>query len=307
MAVQPQDVAEAPRTVPERPLPAPTADIAEGLANIAELGVTIHPGFLPVDLVGRLLERIDEQAALERERGLALVSGPVGIDQPLARAQDDVPPTYQAVRMLPNKGRIFIDLMMHPTSLAYVGGVLKNRPFNLWSMSALISRSGTPAQPPHIDQAVVPAEMCVIPAMVNVFLCLSDFDADMGATLLAPGTHALPRLRPEDRAGFQPAVAKAGDAIIWEGRVWHGGGPHSASRTRYAISAQYALAAIRQNDVYTSALHDRVYETLNEAELTMLGFRAESRGYSNRIGPRNEHDQRRNTNGDTPYIPELHR
>jgi ectoine hydroxylase-related dioxygenase (phytanoyl-CoA dioxygenase family) len=248
---------------------------------------------------------------MERRMRLATLGGPGGPQDVVPNLPgDDREGVYQIVEFLPNKGRPFLDLVTYPTSLAYAGGVLTAGPWRVWSLSGLITKRGLAAQRPHIDQNVVPAAMCAVPAMINVFLCLSDFEAEMGATLIAPGTHLGPRPRfdaSDAEVELHPAVAKAGDAIIWEGRTWHGAGPHSSDRTRYAIASGYGLSAVTPNDLYACSLHDRVYETLTPEELAVLGFHAEQSGYSGRIAPRNPFDRRTNVNRARPYIPELRR
>ena len=295
-----------------RGLPTATDDLAQGVANIAEHGVTIHRQLIDPARRERLLDRVLEQAEMERKLGLAIIGGPGGpqdlIDCPPG---DTRTPIYQNVEFLPNKGRVFVDLFMDPLLRGYAEGVLQGLPHKLWAMSGIISRKGLLKQKAHIDQNVVPPQLSTeMPAMLNVFICLSDFDEDMGATLIAPGTHRGPR--PiwgvnEDSVDFFPAVAKAGDAIIWEGRTWHRGGPHTSDKTRYALPVNYCLYAVNPQVIYTSVLHDRVYKQLSPEELDVLGFTVLSAGYQGRLGPRFEGDTRGNVNGHTDYVPELHR
>jgi hypothetical protein len=287
-------------------LPEPTGDVEAGLRNLAVAGVSVHRGFLSPREVSAVRSRLEEQAALELEAGVATIGGVGGIYESASPPADGKAPVFQRVELLANKGDEFTDLIAHPTALAYATGVLGEK-FNLWSMSGMITRRGVLAQPRHIDQGIVPPDMCTRPALLNIFICLSDFDADMGATRIAPGTHLLPRPEPNDTAAMQSVVAEVGDAIIWEGRTWHGGGAHDSPRTRVAIPLIYCLPCIRQNDVYTSALHDNVYARTGEAILEILGFRAEAMGYSGRIGPRVPDDVRTNTNKQTRYIPALYR
>jgi hypothetical protein len=292
-------------------LPDPVDDVEAGLANLAEHGVTIHRNYLAEPTRLALLDRLNEQADMERLLGLATLGGAGGPQDLLeSRPGDTETPMFQLVEFLANKGRIFIDLIMSPTAQAYAKGVFQGWPHKVWATGGIISRRGLAKQKAHIDQVGVPPAMCGMPAMINIFICVSDFDEDMGATLISPGTHTGPR--PiwgvnEDSAPFFPAVAKAGDAIIWDGRTWHRGGPHTSDKARYAISTGFGLAAVTPQDVYTSALHDRVHATLNDEELAMLGFRVETGGYAGRLAPRTPFDTRTNCNRVTPYVPELHR
>jgi hypothetical protein len=298
-------------TPPVAGLPPPVSTVEDGLASLAEHGLAIHRGFLDASTAADLRERMLEQAEMERRLGLATLGGPGGPQDLLeSRPGDAATPIYQLVDFLPNKGRVFIDLMMSARPRAYAEGVLRGYPHQIWSYGGLITTRGLERQAPHIDQSNLPAEMCAMPAMLNIFLCLSDFEPEMGSTLLAPGSHLGPRPPREGAAearAFFPVVAKAGDSVIWEGRTWHGAGAHVSDRPRHAIALSYGIAAATPQDVYTSALIDEVYETLSEEELSLLGFKAQNAAYSGRIGPRNPFDARRNTNRDMPFIPELRR
>jgi hypothetical protein len=298
--------------VEARGLPAPTTDVDQGLRDLAEHGVAIHRGFLSEDLRKRLLDRLIEQADMERELGCAIIGGAGGPQDLLeSRPGDTRVPIFQNVEFLPNKGRVFIDLMMDPLPLAYAKGVFRGYPTKVWAYDGLISRRGIARQKAHIDQVGVPPELSLaMPSMLNTFICLSDFEVEMGATLISPGSHLLPRPRwgvDEESVPYFAAAAKAGDAIIWEGRTWHRAGPHVSDKTRYAISLGQCLYAVSPQEVFTHILHDRVHETLTESELDRLGFSVYDGGYSHRIAPRHPFDRRTNCNRVTKYVPELRR
>lgn len=293
-------------------LPPPTDDIAQGLANIGRYGVTIHRQLLAPDRRQRMLDRLLEQAEMERKLGLAIIGGPGGPEGLLeSHPGDDRTPIYQNVEFLPNKGRVFLDLMMDPVARAYAAGVFRGHPHKLWAMDGITSRRGVARQKAHIDQNVIPDELSgEMASMINIFICLSDFDEDMGATLVAPGSHLGPRPSwtvADDEVSWYPAVAKAGDAIIWEGRTWHRGGAHDSDKTRHALALNYCLYAVSPQEVFTSLLHDRVYEQLSSEELDVLGFTVQSAGYQGRLGPRHPFDTRMNCNRRTLYVPELRR
>lgn len=110
-----------------------------------------------------------------------------------------------------------------------------------------------------------------------------------------------------ERARYYPAVVSPGDAILWEGRTWHGGGEHRSDKTRYVITGGFSLAEVTPQHQYTACLHDDVYDTLTQEELEVLGFSTMGAGYTNRIAPRRAGDARTNTDRKTPFIPELHR
>jgi hypothetical protein len=291
-------------------LPEPVDNVAHGLRNLAEYGFNIHRRYISRDMVERLKDRVIEQAEMERELGVANIGGPGGATDLIDWKPGD-PHVYQLVDFLPNKGRVFIDLLMNEIALGYASGLFDPLPFRVGLTGALISNRGMRRQFLHRDEIAIPHDMCTRPTLLNILLCLSDFEEEMGATHIAPGTHLLPPpwdVPDAEQVTLLPAIAEAGDALMWEGRTWHAGGPHRSDKTRYAISTWYSLAGVTPDQIYNASLHDDVYDTLTTRELEILGFRVQlDNTYINRIAPRNPNDRQRNTNRATPYVPELHR
>jgi hypothetical protein len=293
-------------------LPDPVDNVADGLRNLAEYGFNLHRGHIPLDMVERLKERVIEQSEMELALGVANIGGPGGATDMIEYTPSDPEPhVYQLVDFLPNKGRAFIDLIMNENALSYARGIFEPLAFRVGNTGALISKRGLGQQFLHKDEIAIPPDMCTRPTLLNILVCLSDFEEDMGATLIAPGTHRLPPpwdVPGSERVALLPAIAQAGDALMWEGRTWHAGGAHRSDKTRFGIATWYNLAGITPDHIYTSSLHDDVYDTLTVKELEVLGFRVQlNNTYINRIAPRNPHDRQRNTNRPTPYVPELHR
>lgn len=293
-------------------VPVPTGNVQEGLRNLEEFGYTIHPGFLAPDQTRALRERLVEQAELELEAGVASFGSGIADAHALAGPPRDAAlPPFQLVQFTPNKGRAFIDLLMHPTSLEYCRGIYGEIPFSLTIQVGSIVRPGASEMAIHTDQQLWPFPT-PIPMMVAVMACLSDFEADGATTILMPGSHRrtdVPPwagLTPEDSNCAVWAEAKAGSAIIWESRTWHGRAAAPPDRVRYSVGSMYAMHLQKPQDFYPAIIHDDVYATLSREEKQMLGFEA-TPYFGSRIGPRHAHDTRRNTNACYAYIPELRR
>lgn len=296
-----------------------TTDIEQGKRNLDALGYTIHEGFLSSAECTALLERLDEQATLEREAGVATLSehgNPANAR--IGGVDGEALPAWQGISFLPNKGRVFIDLMKHPITLAYCRHAFRDLPFNLVTQTGTIVRKGARQQVVHVDQQALPFETPV-PVMLNVMLCLTDFEPEMGATRIVPGTQKSrpPRLAVDAATGLAvnteqieielvPATAKAGSAIIWESRVWHCQGASTSDRVRYGIVNVYGLHFMKPQDDYPALLHDDVYASLSDEERELLGFKV-AYEYAGRIAPRRPDDMRSNTNCRFPYVPELRR
>jgi ectoine hydroxylase-related dioxygenase (phytanoyl-CoA dioxygenase family) len=298
-------------------LPKPTSDLEEGKRNLDRFGYTVHEDLLTPAQLNSIRERLLEQAELECEEGVATYRpadhASIG-DRLLGRPSST--PAWQAILALPNKGREFIDLAMHPVVADYGRHLLGGVPYYMAQSTGLIVRRGSGGQVLHSDQIPVPFPT-PLPIYYHAMVALSDFEPDMGATQLVPGSHLwrAPRFTADEKTGKAetleqveavPAVCRAGSAIIFESRLWHFQGRSTSGKTRLSILNGYCMHFIRAQDNYAASLHDDVYDSLSDAEWAMLGFEIVSE-YTGRIFPRRPDERRFNTNARYPYIPELRR
>jgi ectoine hydroxylase-related dioxygenase (phytanoyl-CoA dioxygenase family) len=293
-------------------LPRPTDDLERAKHDVDEFGYGILTNLIPASEVDRLRGRLDEQARLEREQGVAwLGNGGRGGNTWIGRPKEDDFAPWQAIRTLLNKGRPFVDLAMNPRILGIMRHIFREKEFYLLSTNGLILKKGAVPMVVHTDQQQV-NHQSPFPFVANILVTLSDFTAEMGATRVVPRSHKGPlppvEFDPETRDGRNPipidmvtAECPPGSALILEGRTWHSSGWHSSDITRYAISTYYGLPWFRQQDCYQSSLHDDVYDALTDAERTMFGFKT---GPFGRMDPRYPGD-RINVDVKSPYIPEL--
>jgi hypothetical protein len=297
-------------------LPEPTADIEQGKRNLDRYGLTIHENFLAPEQVRQLRQRLEEQAALELEQGTAAFAFAVSEDSQGKRVGSPyklhtgrplgIPP-YQAVTVPVNKGRVFIDLAKHPLALAYAQHVFQWVPFNVGTQLGIILRKHAPAQVIHTDQQFVPFAT-PIPLSMIVMVALSDYDEDMGATRVIPGSHLGPAPHQVADAMSLPTLAAAmrpGSALLWESRVWHGQGEVVSDKARYSVLTSYAVNFLKTKDNHAAAIHDDVYATLSEDERKLYDF--DYFPYAAQIGPRYPADTRHTVGNPQPYVPELRR
>ena len=297
-------------------LPQPARHVEQAINDLGAKGIAIQSGFLDEDRRRVLLERVLEQAELERAQGVAELSG-TGTASERQFAGGGAPPApFQAISFLPNKGRPFVDLFMDERLHAYCRQAFGDVPYYLTSQTATIVREGAAAQVIHSDQQAWPFTTPA-PALLTFVICLTDFTPDMGSTRFVPATQGLPPPeigyredigRVGNLADLEPVpfTASAGALVCWDGRTWHGQGPSTSPRDRIGIIMTFAMHMVRAQDNYAALLHDHVYETLSDAERAMLGFEVHFE-YAGRVAPRTPSDRRFNTNSRYPYVPELRR
>ncbi|MFP1155481.1 phytanoyl-CoA dioxygenase family protein [Mycobacterium sherrisii] len=305
-------------------LPTPTANVDEAKRNMDIHGCAILRGLITPAQLAALRNRVEEQAQLERRHGVAFFArpelgdhptkGPLYHHQGMRIGRPIAEPTFQSVRFLANKGRVFIELCKHPVLLELARHTLGEN-FYVGSTAAIVLRNGAPAQFIHRDQAVLPFDTPA-PVMLNVFIALRDYTAQMGATLVAPGSHLDPppvyriddngnkTIQGFDTDRLQPAEMKAGDVLLFDSKLLHGQGASISDEERWVISIIYSAHWWRSQDVYVASLLDEVYDTLTPEELALFGFEVVRHGAGS-ITPTRPSSRRYNSNVQLPYIPEL--
>ena len=149
------------------------------------------------------------------------------------------------------------------------------------------------------------------PPILNIFFCLSDFEEDMGATRVVPGSHRGPAPVVDwvegkgNVAGGEyetlPVICRAGDMFGMESRLWHQSGASTSDKTRLCATVVWSQFWLKPINNYPQTLHDEVYASLSSEELDLLGFKCDAAGL---FEPRYPGD-RQSTNRTEPYIPEL--
>jgi ectoine hydroxylase-related dioxygenase (phytanoyl-CoA dioxygenase family) len=175
---------------------------------------------------------------------------------------------------LVNKGEVFDEVYTHPRVLPLVEHLLGDD-FKLSSLNVRSPKQGGPMQGMHID----------FPFRVragkyyacNVLFALDDMDAENGATRVIPGTHTsgkMPQDEMDDIRADHPdqivVEAKAGDALLVNGHVWHGGTVNSSGRRRTLIQCYYAHSAHAPQQYQELQLRDEVRARLSPRALALL-------------------------------------
>lgn len=127
---------------------------------------------------------------------------------------------------------------------------------------------------------------------VTAIFALTDFTEENGATVIAPGSHnwpgALPEVKPEQTCR---ATMKAGAALLYNGKVIHGGGANvSADEWRVGLHAGFVSGWLRAEENHQLTTSMTAARKLPEHAQRMLGFRSYVPPKSARLGMVNYED-----------------
>jgi ectoine hydroxylase-related dioxygenase (phytanoyl-CoA dioxygenase family) len=144
-------------------------------------------------------------------------------------------------------GAPFEQVPVHAAVLPIVEGVLDPGCL-ISSLSSIAIDPGEAAQPIHADDMVIPLDKPHRPIVCNSMWALTDFSEANGATRLVPGSHKLGN--PEYGGAYETIAGemRAGDVLIWDGALWHGGGANTTGQRRMGMAMNYCAGFIRQQE-----------------------------------------------------------
>ncbi len=210
------------------------ADVRAHLDRLARDGYTIVEGAFDPALADALREDVER---LERDTG-------EGVGKNLFEGLATV-----RVYNLLARGALYEAIPVHEDVLSLVEGVL-DRGCLVSSLSSIAIGPGERAQPVHADDMLIPLPRPHVPIVCNTMWAITDFTADNGATLVLPGSHLSPEC-PElgkEYEGLVPAEMKKGSVLVFNGSIWHGGGPNRTGARRVGIAMNYCAGWIRQQE-----------------------------------------------------------
>lgn len=112
-------------------------------------------------------------------------------------------------------------------------------------LNSFIARSPNDRQPLHLD-AYMPYLGNYVTNMQSLYV-LEDMNEDNGCTILVPGSHNSGQYCSQEAVEEAiPIVAKAGDIVLWDGRIWHGTESNKTTGTRWTLVAHFVRWWIKQ-------------------------------------------------------------
>ena len=235
---------------------------AEHRRELDERGFLKLDGFIPPGLRDRLVERIEALFAAEGDT---------------AGSEFKLEPGARRLANLVDKDPLFAACIALPAVLAYIQHVLGPR----FKLSSLNARSANPhngvSQPLHADGGSVPDEHGAW--VCNTVWVLDDFTAANGALRAVPGTHRAGRLPADALADPRAAhpdevmiTAAAGDLIVMNAHLWHGGLANLTDRPRRAMHGYYCRADKPQQQYQKRLLRPEVQARLSPAERALCAL-----------------------------------
>ncbi len=121
---------------------------------------------------------------------------------------------------------------------------------------------------------------------ITAIFALTDFTEENGATIVVPGSHRwtdpMREVRPEEMIRV---TMKAGAALLYSGKIIHGGGPNStADQWRIALHAGFVLGWLRAEENHQLTTPLEVARRLPERVQQLIGFRSYEQALGGRLG-----------------------
>ncbi|RDU96305.1 phytanoyl-CoA dioxygenase family protein [Trinickia dinghuensis] len=133
---------------------------------------------------------------------------------------------------------------------------------------------GAKAQTLHQDE--VAWDMFPFPldyhAQCNTLWAMTDYTDDMGATRIVPGSHRAGRGVEFQIADSLPVEMEKGSVLIYDGKIYHGGGENRSKRVRSAVNLTYALGWLRQEENQFLSCPLEIARTLSDELLCLMGY-----------------------------------
>jgi len=220
--------------------------------RLDEDGFVLLEGLLDPDLLGALRRRVEQLFLEEGEDAGREFKQEVGC---------------RRLANLVDKGEVFQVVLSWTKVLEYVRHVLGPE-FKLSSLNVRsVNPHGSAPQPLHADMAAVADERGYW--VCNTVWMLDDFTAENGAIRVVPGSHRwrrLPQQCPADASAPHPQevllTGRAGDVVVLNAHLWHGGTANRTGSPRTALHAFYCRRDKPQQQYQKGLLRREVQQRL---------------------------------------------
>lgn len=179
------------------------------------------------------------------------------------------------------RSRSFVDhALLQPTLLAAADACLLPHGSDYWLNTGQVMAigPGEPAQVLHRDEGNWPeARSPGVELTVSCMFALSDFTIENGATVVYPGSHRVEADATRSNEGVDLddpsyAVMKAGDGLIYSGRVLHGAGHNASDGWRYGMHVSFVVGWLRPEEASPLMVDRSTAAELPERARQLLGW-----------------------------------
>ncbi len=224
-------------------------------------GFTVLPGLIRQDQCRTAREKLDAIYAAGLAQGQYVAKPSTTANLQNLHIKD---PWFISLLGLPRLESMLIPLLNDPNYLR----IPKNEPNYI--LGEYIGRSsGAGGLNIHVD-AFSPS-IDHLPPSVTVVIAVEDRGADEGCTKVVPGSHRSGQF-PEGKVAAIPVPLKAGDAIVWDARLWHGSCPRTSKGLAWGMLMTFQRWWIKQAYDMPALLPAEIKETLTPKQLALLGF-----------------------------------
>lgn len=240
--------------------------------DLDEKGFIVVPNFISQEKVEELRNRFEEIIAEEGKEAGAEVHQEKGT---------------RRLSNTMNKGKVFDDIYMHPKLLAAMYHMI-GRDFKVSAMNGRDVLKGQGLQKLHEDWNASFFEEGEVENdgdyrkpedpynVANSLVMLDDFNEDNGPTRVVPGTHKkeAPQFYLNDREAAHPeevkVLGKAGDAVIFNSHLWHGGTNNISGEKRRVLHPYYVAREFDQQQDQRKYIKKETYERISPAARYLL-------------------------------------
>lgn len=169
-------------------------------------------------------------------------------------------------------GEPFLRLLEHPVMHDSLAAVLDDKCIlYAYTTSSMPPRGTNYSRRIHVDSPrLIPGYV----TNVGFLLALDDFTDENGATFALPGSQTR-NDTPSEQEFYAGAVRwylKAGDAMLFNARLFHAGGENQTERPRHAITMNVCRSYMRQRFDYPRLVPPELVEKLGPVGRRFLGF-----------------------------------
>ena len=229
-------------------------DIGAVVGDIHKRGYTVVENFLVAEEVDRMRVAFDTEVLITEMKALGTSTGR----------------TWRAHNLLA-KTRATDFVFLDPRLRAIVDGVIGQ--YSQLNIATLFNTlPGETRQGLHQDDGLWPIPRPHPSFLCNVLFAFDNFTKENGATHLVPFSHKSTEPIDQEVESLQIEM-NSGDALFWEGGLWHGGGANrTIDEERMGFFISHLVSYLRPSDLQLVSVPREVARELPHRIQRLLGY-----------------------------------